>query len=94
MAVNRLWHYHFGQGIVSTPSDFGIMGQRPTHPELLDWLATDFVDSGWDMKRMHKLIVMSNTYQRVVASATKHPRKTTREIAFSGVSHGSGWKPR
>jgi len=64
VAVNRMWHWHFGQGIVTTPSDFGIMGQRPTHPELLDWLATEFVDGGWDVKRMHKLIVTSNTYRQ------------------------------
>jgi len=62
--VNRLWHWHFGEGIVSTPSDFGLMGQRPTHPELLDWLATEFVNTGWDMKRLHKLIVTSNTYRQ------------------------------
>jgi hypothetical protein len=62
--VNRIWHYHFGQGIVATPSDFGSMGQRPTHPELLDYLANDFVTSGWDIKRMHKLIVTSSTYRQ------------------------------
>jgi len=62
--VNRIWHYHFGQGIVATPSDFGAMGQRPSHPELLDWLADEFVKTGWDMKRMHKLLLMSNTYQQ------------------------------
>src|SRR5205823_3191493 len=50
--VNRIWHYHFGQGIVGTPSDFGAMGERPTHPELLDWLAKEFVRSGWSMKHM------------------------------------------
>jgi hypothetical protein len=64
VAVNRLWHWHFGSGIVATPSDFGIMGTRPTHPELLDWLATEFVKSGWDMKHMHKLIVTSSTYRQ------------------------------
>ncbi|HZT36647.1 MAG TPA: DUF1549 and DUF1553 domain-containing protein [Bryobacteraceae bacterium] len=62
--VNRIWFYHFGQGIVDTPSDFGRMGQRPTHPELLDWMASEFVRTGWDIKRMHKLIVMSNTYRQ------------------------------
>lgn len=62
--VNRLWHYHFGQGIVATPSDFGAMGQRPSHPELLDWLADEFVRTGWDIKRMQKLMVMSNTYRQ------------------------------
>jgi Protein of unknown function (DUF1553)/Protein of unknown function (DUF1549) len=62
--VNRIWFYHFGQGIVDSPSDFGLMGKRPTHPELLDWLASDFVRTGWDIKRMQKLIVMSSTYQQ------------------------------
>ena len=66
--VNRLWNYHFGQGIVATPSDFGVMGQRPSHPELLDWLAADFVSSGWDVKRMQKMIVMSTAYQQSSAS--------------------------
>ncbi len=61
--VNRIWHYHFGRGIAGTPSDFGIMGERPTHPELLDWLTREFTSSGWSMKRMHKLIMMSAVYQ-------------------------------
>jgi hypothetical protein len=62
--VNRLWHYHFGRGIVSTPSDFGNMGERPSHPALLDWLAAEFVRQGWSLKAMHRLIVTSNTYQQ------------------------------
>ena len=62
--INRIWHYHFGQGIVRTPSDFGLMGERPTHPELLDWLADEFVRSGWSMKHMHRLIMTSSTYQQ------------------------------
>ena len=62
--VNRLWHYHFGQGIVRTPSDFGLMGERPTHPELLDWLAGEFVREGWSLKRMHRAIMTSRTYQQ------------------------------
>jgi hypothetical protein len=61
--VNRIWQNHFGQGIVKTPNDFGIRGQRPTHPELLDFLATRFVESGWSMKSMHRLIMLSRTYQ-------------------------------
>jgi hypothetical protein len=62
--ANRLWHYHFGTGIVATPSDFGYMGERPTHPELLDWLAKQLVDGGWRLKPLHKLIVMSQAYRQ------------------------------
>ncbi len=62
--VNWIWHYHFGRGIVATPSDFGNMGERPTHPELLDWLASEFVRSGWSIKKMHRLILSSRTYQQ------------------------------
>ena len=62
--ANRLWHYHFGQGIVRTPSDFGLMGERPTHPELLDWLALEFQRGGWSIKQMHRLIMNSQTYQQ------------------------------
>lgn len=62
--VNRIWHYHFGHGIVATPGDFGRMGAKPTHPELLDFLASYFVDNGWSMKKIHRLILLSNTYQQ------------------------------
>jgi hypothetical protein len=61
--VNRVWHYHFGQGLVRTPNDFGTMGQPPTHPELLDWLASWFIENGWSMKKLHRLIIASNTYR-------------------------------
>jgi len=64
--VNRIWQHHFGRGLVATPSDFGTQGQRPTHPELLDWLAREFVRSGWSVKQMHKLILRSATYQQSV----------------------------
>ncbi len=62
--VNRIWHHHFGKGIVGTPSDFGVQGDRPTHPELLDYLATEFVKNGWSIKAMHRLIVNSATYRQ------------------------------
>ena len=62
--VNRVWHYHFGQGIVATPSDFGRMGAAPTHPELLDWLAAEFRDGGGSLKALHRLIVTSATYRQ------------------------------
>ncbi|OWK39740.1 PSD1 and planctomycete cytochrome C domain-containing protein [Fimbriiglobus ruber] len=61
--VNRLWHHHFGRGIVSTVNDFGLQGDPPTHPELLEWLANDLVRNGWSLKHMHKLIVTSRAYQ-------------------------------
>jgi hypothetical protein len=62
--VNRLWQYHFGQGLVKTPNDFGARGQPPTHPELLDYLATQFIERGWSTKAMHRLIMLSATYQQ------------------------------
>ena len=62
--VNRVWQWHFGRGIVATPNDFGRQGDAPTHPELLDWLAVDFVENGWSMKRLHRMIMTSNAYQR------------------------------
>ena len=62
--VNRLWQFQFGTGLVGTPSDFGANGTRPTHPELLDWLAVQFVNSGWSIKQMHRLILNSNTWQQ------------------------------
>ena len=62
--VNRIWNYHFGRGIVATPGDFGRMGSRPTHPELLDYLAATFVEDGWSMKKLHRMILLSNTYQQ------------------------------
>ena len=62
--VNRIWQGHFGTGLVDTPSDFGLNGSRPSHPELLDWLATEFVHSGWSVKHLHKLIVLSATYRQ------------------------------
>jgi hypothetical protein len=72
--ANRLWHYHFGTGIVETPSDFGFMGSPPTHPELLDWLAAQLHASGWRLKPLHRLIVTSQTYQQ---GATWHEEAAT-----------------
>jgi hypothetical protein len=67
--VNRIWQQHFGQGIVPTPNNFGKMGQLPTHPELLDWLAVTFVENGWSIKQLHKRILMSATWQQ----SSHHP---------------------
>lgn len=61
--VNRVWMHHFGDGIVRSPSNFGTLGQRPTHPKLLDWLASEFVAQGWSVKKLHRLMMTSKTYQ-------------------------------
>jgi hypothetical protein len=61
--ANRVWQYHFGRGLVRSANDFGLQGDRPTHPELLDWLASELIAGGWRMKRLHKLILMSSAYQ-------------------------------
>jgi hypothetical protein len=73
VAVNRIWHYHFGQGLVNTPNDFGFNGGKPSHPELLDYLAMQLRDNGYSLKQLHRLIVTSQTYQqasRGVGNAT------------------------
>jgi hypothetical protein len=67
--VNRIWQYHFGRGLAADANNFGKTGARPTHPELLDWLARRFIASGWDVKAMHRLILLSRTYQR----GSSHP---------------------
>jgi hypothetical protein len=69
--VNRIWLHHFGAGLVRTPSDFGLRGDPPTHPELLDWLAATFVEGGWSIKSVHRLILLSSTYQQ---SGSDDPR--------------------
>jgi hypothetical protein len=76
VAVNRIWQYHFGQGIVRTPSDFGTTGDRPSHPELLDWLAVEFAARGWSWKAMHRLILTSNTYRQ---SSRFDPKASSRD---------------
>ena len=68
--VNRLWQYHFGEGLVSTPSDFGANGARPTHPELLDWMAIELMESSWSIKHIQRLIVTSTTYRQRSATRT------------------------
>jgi hypothetical protein len=70
--VNRIWLHHFGRGIVDTPGDFGVLGLRPTHPELLDWLTTELVRDGWSLKRLHRRIVTSTVYRQ---SSRRDPAK-------------------
>lgn len=62
--VNRIWHWHFGEGLVRSVDNFGILGEKPTHPELLDWLARQFIESGWSIKSLHRLLMNSATYQQ------------------------------
>jgi hypothetical protein len=79
--VNRVWHWHFGRGLVSTPSDFGRMGGTPSHPELLDWLARGFFESGGSLKSLHRLIVTSAVYRQTV----RH------ETAFAAIDGDNQW---
>ena len=65
--VNRVWMHHFGRGLVATPADFGTQGERPSHPELLDWLASEFVSSGWQVKKLHRLLLTSTAYRQTSA---------------------------
>lgn len=79
--VNRIWQGHFGRGIVATPSDFGTRGAAPTHPELLDWLAATFVEQGWSVKAMHRLIMSSAVYQQASLISEPVPGKSSGELA-------------
>lgn len=76
--ANRVWQFHFGQAIVESPNDFGRMGQLPSHPELLDWLAANFIQSGWSVKWLHRQIVLSATYQQA------SPSKTVQRLSADG----------
>ncbi len=79
--VNRIWQYHFGQGLVKTPNDFGVRGLPPTHPELLDFLAAEFMRSGWSIKSMHRLIMLSATYQQSsAAEAVQFESEAAKEV--------------
>jgi hypothetical protein len=85
VTVNRMWAELFGAGLVETTEDFGIMGQRPSHPELLDWLAVEFRESGWDVKHMYKLMVMSAAYRQ---SAKSTPEQLAKDPRNALLSHG------
>ena len=77
--VNRLWQFHFGTGIVDTPSDFGLNGATPSHPELLDWLAAEFMENGWSIKHLHRLILNSKTWQQ-----SSHPVAKAMQMDAAG----------
>lgn len=70
--MNRVWMLHFGQGLVATPAEFGVKGERPSHPELLDWLASEFMESGWSLKHMHRLILSSQAWRQVSVRRAEH----------------------
>ncbi len=102
--VNRVWQHHFGTGLVDTPSDFGKMGACPTHPQLLDWLAAEFVSGGWSLKQLHRTIVLSRTFRQ--ASQPRRdaltidadsrllwrfpPRRLEAEAMRDSILHASG----
>ena len=97
--VNRIWQQHFGKGLVETPNDFGLAGSRPSHPELLDWLAADFVRGGWSVKHLHRRIVLSAAYrQSVTANDTsaseggfaRAPRRLSAEQLRDAILAASG----
>ena len=85
VTVNRMWNEIFGAGLVETTEDFGIMGQRPSHPELLDWLAVEFRESGWNIKHMYKLMVMSAAYRQ---SAESTPEQLAKDPKNLLLAHG------
>ena len=80
--VNRIWQHHFGQGIVRSPNNFGFRGAKPTHPQLLDWLASELTANGWKPKRIHKLILMSSTWRQ----SSLHPKRDDYDLRDSGNS--------
>jgi hypothetical protein len=87
--VNRVWQMHFGRGLVETSEDFGSQGAIPTHPELLDWLAVQFVESGWDVKALHRLIVTSATYRQDSAASDELLARDSRNALYA---RGPRWR--
>jgi hypothetical protein len=85
--VNRVWQHHFGKGIVGTPNDFGVMGDEPTHPELLDWLADRFVKDGWSLKKLHRMIVLTNAY-RTASALGEGDSKNDERLSLFGRWRG------
>jgi len=88
--VNRIWQHHFGKPLAGNPNNFGAKGGKPTHPELLDWLAAEFVDGGWKIKRMHKLIMLSDTYRQ----SSLHPKREELEVKDPNNDLIASYPPR
>ena len=93
VTVNRAWAAFFGRGIVRTTEDFGYQGEPPTHPELLDWLAVEFVHDGWSMKKLHKRIVMSATYRQSSQVTPDAAGQGPEERAARRAARGCGSRP-
>ena len=83
--ANRIWSYHFGQGIVDTPNNFGAMGGKPSHPELLEFLATQFIESGWSVKQMHRLIMFAARPNTDSAIAWRKKTPMDNRVRRSGI---------
>lgn len=83
--VNRFWRHHFGRGLVETPSDFGVLGQKPSHPELLDWLASEFIASGWSLKHLHRLILTSTAWQQSVVADKRLENTDPDNLLYGGA---------
>ena len=86
VAVNRFWQTIFGEGLVRTPEDFGNQGQRPTHPQLLDYLARDFMSSGWNVKQLIKTMLLSETYSQAVVTSPEVLEKDPENAAWTRAS--------
>jgi hypothetical protein len=83
--ANRIWMQHFGRGLVTTPADFGTLGAPPSHPELLDWLAMELIESGWSVKHLHRLILTSTTYRQDLRTDPEHQRLDPDNALFGGA---------
>lgn len=83
--VNRVWMHHFGQGLVPTPGDFGVLGTAPTHPQLLDWLAAEFMDSGWSLKHLHRLILNSTAWQQQLRNSPEMQTADPDNLLYGGA---------
>lgn len=88
--VNRIWQYHFGNGIAENTNNFGVTGRKPTHPELLDWLANNFIENGWSIKQLHRLILLSDAWQR----SSEHPDLDKIKIVDSDNKYLAVFTPR
>ncbi|MGY8696036.1 MAG: DUF1553 domain-containing protein, partial [Verrucomicrobiia bacterium] len=88
--VNRIWQHHFGKPLAGNPNNFGAKGGKPTHPKLMDWLASEFIDGGWKIKRMHRLIMLSDTYKQ----SSLHPDRKKLETKDPNNDLFASYPPR